>query len=84
MTSTNKNYYNKVFTKVSGDSTSPFRPGTEKPMFHKEQNKKTIKNTIGEKYHPARRRENIHISDGKTPNYIKNRIQVNYNTVLPR
>ena len=81
MSSTNKKKYNKVFTKVSGYSTWTFRPGKEKPMSHKDYNKKTRKDKICKNYHATRRRENPHILDRTIPNYIKQRIQVHYHTV---
>ena len=46
MENTNKKKYTKVFTKISGYSTRPFRHGKEKPTFQKEHNKKTRKGTI--------------------------------------
>ena len=42
MASTNNKKYNKIFTKDSGYSTRPFRPGKEKPTFHKERNKNEV------------------------------------------
>ena len=81
MAITNKKEYNKVFTKVSGDSTRTFRLGKEKPMFHKYHNKKRRKGTIFKNYHATRRKENLHRSDRTIPNYINQRIQVHSNTV---